>query len=146
MAKTFDLRKQLKLHDNGLLQQLFVEEPAMADVPWDSLGAHNVEPIVAAWETMEDDRRRHHQVVLHDVNELADPRGLKVLLEELEWQCPDRLQEFQALKSPADKALWAYPLITFWYRVDGVDRLLSNLGVLRADGGSPRLVLVEHRS
>lgn len=108
MAKTFDLRKQLKLHDNGLLHQLFAEEPAMEEVAWDALGAHNVEPIVTAWEAMGEDRRRHYQVILHDVNELADPRGLKVLLEELEWQSPDRLQEFQALKSPADKALWAY--------------------------------------
>ena len=49
MAKTFDLRKQLKLHDNGLLHQLFAEEPAMEEVAWDSLGAHNFEPIVTAW-------------------------------------------------------------------------------------------------
>lgn len=94
MAKTFDLRKQLKLHDNGLLHQLFADEPAMEDVAWDSLGAHNVEPIVTAWEAMGEDRRRHYQVILHDVNELADPRGLKVLLVDLQsnqtTQAPER--------------------------------------------------------
>lgn len=107
MAKAFDLRKQLKLHDNNLLRRLFADVPAMADVPWDLLGAHNVEPIVAAWESM-GDGRRHYQVVLQDVNELADPRGQKVLLEEMGWRCADKLEDFQTHKSPADKALWAY--------------------------------------
>jgi hypothetical protein len=107
MAKNFDLRKQLKLHDNGLLRRLFTDQGAMTGVPWDTLGLHKVEPIVTEWETM-GDARRHFQVILQDVNELSDPRGQKVLLEEMQWRCPDRLAEFQALKSPADKALWAY--------------------------------------
>lgn len=107
MAKTFDLRKQLKLHDNGLLRRLFAEQEAMVDIPWDTLRPHDVEPIVTAWESMAD-VRRHFQVILQDVNELADPRGQKVLLEEMEWRCPDKLATFKELKSPADKALWAF--------------------------------------
>jgi len=107
MGKNFDLRKQLKLHDNGLLRRLFTEQGAMTGVPWDTLRPHEVEPIVTEWEAM-DDARRHFQVVLQDVNELSDQRGQKVLLEEMQWRCPDRLPEFRALTSPADKALWAY--------------------------------------
>lgn len=107
MAKNFDLRKQLKLHDNGLLRRLFTDQGAMEGVPWDSLTPHEVEPIVAEWEAM-GDARRHFQVILQDVNELSDQRGQKVLLEEMQWRCPERLPEFQVLKSPADKALWAY--------------------------------------
>lgn len=107
MAKAFDLRKQLKLHDNQLLKQLFRNVPVMAGVAWDEMKPRDVEIIVAAWEAMGDDRR-HYQVVLQDVHELSDPKGHKVLIEELEWQCPERLEEFAGLKSPADKALWAY--------------------------------------
>jgi hypothetical protein len=79
----------------------------MAEITWDSLSAHDVEPIVAAWETM-GERRQHFQVILHDVNELADPKGMKVLLEELTFRSPDKLPEFQKMKSAADKALWAH--------------------------------------
>ena len=108
MAKQFDLRKQLKLHDNGLLQRLFAHQEETASVPWGTLRPHDIEPIVAAWETMSDVLHRHFQVILQDVNELSDPRGQKVLVEELEWQVPDKLPAFPACKSPADKTLWAY--------------------------------------
>ncbi|HBJ38776.1 MAG TPA: hypothetical protein DDZ51_29300 [Planctomycetaceae bacterium] len=107
MAKTFDLRKQLKLHDNALLRRLFAKQDVMAAVSWDELQQRDVEPIATAWEQM-GDARQHFQVILQDVNELADQRGQKVLLEEIEWRCPENLSELSKLKSPADKALWAY--------------------------------------
>lgn len=107
MAKSFDLRKQLKLHDNALLRRLFTGQEAMVAVSWDELQQREVEPIATAWEQM-GDARQHFQVILQDVNELADQRGQKVLLEEIEWRCPDKLSAFSELKSPADKALWAY--------------------------------------
>ncbi len=84
MAKQFDLRKQLKLHDKSLLGRLFAGVDEMCDIAWDSLKPREDEPIVTAWEVM-GDSRRHFQVILQDVNELADPRGQKVLLEEMEW-------------------------------------------------------------
>lgn len=107
MAKTFDLRKQLKLHDKSVLRRLFAGQEVMDVVSWDTLRPHEVEPIVSAWEEM-GDARRHFQVILQDVNELADPRGQRVLLEEMEWRCPEKLCSFSELKSPADKALWAF--------------------------------------
>lgn len=108
MAKAFDLRKQLKLHDNTLLQRLFADQEEMASVDWDGLKKHEIDPIAEAWEAMPDARRRHFQVILQDVNELSDPRGQKVLIEELEWQSPEKMPAFQDCVSPADKALWAY--------------------------------------
>lgn len=108
MAKTFDLRKQLKLHGNHLLQRLFADAEEMRDIPWESLKLYEDEPIVHAWEATTEPRRRHYQVILQDVNELADAKGHKVLVEEMEWRCPEKLAEFQQQKSPADKALWAY--------------------------------------
>lgn len=108
MAKPFDLRKQLKLHDNPLLREFFAGNPEMLAVPWESLTPHEVEPIVAIWEKMPDDLRRQSQVVLQDVHELSDDRGQRVLTEEIQWRDPDSMPAFSALKSRADKALWAY--------------------------------------
>lgn len=107
MAKPFDLRKQFKLHDKDLLRRFFSDQPAMQAIPWATLRRHDVEPIVTAWESMHD-ARRHFQVILLDVNELADPRGQKVLMEELQWRCPDKVALLQEQKCPADKSLWAY--------------------------------------
>ncbi len=45
MAKAFDLRKQLKLHDKQLLRRLFCDLPEMATVHWDTLRPNQVEPI-----------------------------------------------------------------------------------------------------
>ena len=108
MAKAFDLRKQLKLHDKRLLRQLFADQHEMESVDWGVLRKHDIEPIAAAWEAMLEAGRRHFQVILLDVDELSDPRGQKVLIEELEWLSPEKLPAFQACASPADKALWAY--------------------------------------
>lgn len=76
MAKHFDLRKQLKLHDKGLLRRLFVDEHQVLEkIPWDCLRPHDVEPMVKEWGTISDDVRRQIEVILQDVNELADERS-----------------------------------------------------------------------
>jgi hypothetical protein len=108
MAKHFDLRKQLKLHDRGLLRRLFAEHGELLKFPWDSLKPHDVDPLVEQWEGMQEDTRRQVQVILQDVYELADERSHKVLTEDLEWRCPDKLETFGKWKSLIDKALWAY--------------------------------------
>ena len=107
MAKAFDLRKQLKLHDKQLLRRLFCDLPEMATVPWDTLRPHQVEPIIAVWEEL-GETRRHYQVILQDVNELADSRGQKVLIDEIQWRSEERLPELRMLRSRADRALWVH--------------------------------------
>lgn len=105
---TFDLKKQLTIHDRGLLRQLLGKEPSMQGIDWGAMPRNNIDPLIAAWEELEDAQKRHYQVVLQDVQHLADPKGQRVLIEELEWRHPGSLAKFAALLSPSDKALWAY--------------------------------------
>ena len=107
MAKPFDLRKQLKLPTTPCCANSSSGNPEMLAVPWDSLRPHEVEPIVAILGKNADDHRRQAQVVLQDVHELSDERGQRVLTEEIQWRDPDSMPIFSALKSRADKALWA---------------------------------------
>ena len=104
----FDLKRQLKIHDRELLRQLLGKEPSMRVLDWLGIPKSDIEPIARGWEDLADDRKRHYQVILQDVQQLADPRGQKVLIEELEWRHTAKLETFGKLKSPADKALWAY--------------------------------------
>jgi len=108
MAKHFDLRRQLRLHDKGLLRRLFAEHEELLEFRWDALKPHDVEPLVAAWEELNDEKRKQVEVILQDVHELADERSHKVLTEDLEWRYPGKLKTFCEQKSLLDKALWSY--------------------------------------
>ncbi len=109
MAKPFDLKKQLKLHDKGLLRRLFVDRfQVLADVPWDGLRPHEVDPIIEGWPGISEHTRQELEVVLQDVNKPSDERSQKVLVEDLDWRCPDKREAFAGWKCLHDKALWAY--------------------------------------
>ena len=60
----FDLKKQLKVHERSLLRQLFSKERAMRMVDWYLTPKNDIEPIAEAWENLQEDRKRHYQVVL----------------------------------------------------------------------------------
>ena len=108
MAKPFDLRKQLKLHDNHLLRTFFADQPELRAMDWNALRSYDVEPIIAAWESLPNDRRRRLQVVLQDVHELDHDGAMRTLAEAIAWRYGDRLPAFAARRSRLDKALWAY--------------------------------------
>lgn len=104
----FDLRKQLRQHDNGLLQQLFTEREELQDVSWSALKKTEVNPIIAGIKGLSPCRRREVQVLLQSIAKLADPRGLKVIHEELSQRHPTLVPTWGALKNRADKVLWVY--------------------------------------
>lgn len=108
MAKLFDPRKVLKHISNSLLREFFTRRNELADVPWDDLTEHRIEPIFEAWQALPERQKLEVQVILRDIHELADHRGLAVLAEEILWRCPERADEFKAQDSKADKAMWAY--------------------------------------
>ncbi|MCZ2340879.1 MAG: hypothetical protein LC104_03680 [Bacteroidales bacterium] len=108
MSKAFDLKKQLKLLDKSPLRRLFAEFGVLADVPWETLKSHDVGPVIQGWGAIDDDTRRKLEVVLQDVNELADERSPRVFVEDLEWRYPTKRDEFAKWSGLHDKALWAY--------------------------------------
>jgi len=104
----FDLRKQLKQHDNGLLQQLFAERGELQDVSWSALKKTEVNPIIAGIKALPACQRRRIQVLLQSIAKLADNRGLKVVREELSPRYPTLVATWGALKNRADMVLWVY--------------------------------------
>ncbi|MGQ9525941.1 MAG: hypothetical protein ACUVTZ_14045 [Armatimonadota bacterium] len=102
------MKKQLRLHDKGLLRRLFAEQGLLGDFPWDEISARRIDPLVQRWDGIEEGTRRAIQVVLQDANELADERGQRVLAEELAWRFPEKLATFGQWNGLADRALWAY--------------------------------------
>lgn len=108
MAKHFDPRKILKQVSNALLKQFFTERGELLDIRWDELTETKIEPIFDRWQSLTEAQRTDVQLILQDVNELADERGLSVLAEEIGLRFPQRVAEFAAWEARADKVMWAY--------------------------------------
>ncbi|MBX3403827.1 MAG: hypothetical protein KF699_10495 [Phycisphaeraceae bacterium] len=108
MSKPFDPRKILKHIRNDLLRPFFDLHGGLEGVAWNGLGDTDMGTVFAAWQKMPDDKREIVQVVLQDINELADDRGVKVLVEEIQRSAPQRLAECHAYPGKADRAMWTY--------------------------------------
>ena len=108
MARHFDPRRVLKEVSNRLLAEFFARRGGLPGVPWDELGETDIEPVFEAWQKMPEAEHLEVQVILQDVNELADERGLNVLVEEICRRAPDRADDLAALEGRHDKAMWAY--------------------------------------
>ena len=108
MAKHFDPRKVLKQVSNPLLQDFFARRKELQDLDWQALSETEIEPVFAAWQGMPEAEQVEVQLVLQDVNELADERGLNVLVEEVQRRASDRMGELAALEGRHDKAMWVY--------------------------------------
>jgi hypothetical protein len=104
----FDLRKQLKRQDKGLLRQLFTMRGELQEVSWSALKKGDVVPIIAGIKGLSPCQRREVQVLLQSIAKLADSRGLKVICEELSQRHPALVPAWQALKNRSDKVLWVY--------------------------------------
>jgi hypothetical protein len=104
----YDPRRLLKQISNSLLRALFARHGVLRDLPWESFSEAKVEPVLAAWQALPDDKRREIQVALQDIHALADGRALKICLEEIQRRWSHRTWEFTSLTGRHDKALWAY--------------------------------------
>ena len=108
MAKLFDPRKVLRQVSNALLKESFGRRGELEEVPWGELKETHIGPIFDGWQALPDDDRNEVQVLLQDVNELADERGLGVLAEEIQWRAPERLKEFGQWEGRMDRVMWAH--------------------------------------
>jgi hypothetical protein len=108
MAKQFDPRKVLKQISNALLRQFFNARGELTDVAWDKLDETDVQPVFEAWEALPVIAGQEVRLILKDVNELADERGLSALADAIAVRVPHRVEEFAAVESRSDKAMWAY--------------------------------------
>lgn len=108
MAKQFNPRKILKHISNSILKLFFDVRGELQEIDWNSLKETQIEPIFEAWQKLPEAQRREVQQILQDVQELADERGLPVLAEEIQYRCPNKLDEFASIENRPDKVLWAY--------------------------------------
>ncbi len=120
MTKPFDPCKVLKHVSNSLLREFFSRRGELADVPWDDLSEHRVEPVFEAWQALPDASANQVQCILREVHALASERGVKALAEVIAEHAPARQHEFISIESQHDKALWSYLKLPKLFEMAGV--------------------------
>jgi len=107
MARLFDPHKVLRQISNSLLREFFDGKGGLKDVSWEGLGETQITSIFKAWQELSDENRKEVQVVLQQINVLADERGARALADEIKRLAPERLVEFADCEGRMDKAMWA---------------------------------------
>jgi len=109
MAKPFDPRRVLRQISKALLRQFFERQGESLSVPWEEELAESVKAELAyqGWQQLPDEPRQEIQMLLRDLWQLADDRGMRVLTDELEFHAGEfeKLQ-FQACQTRLNKAVW----------------------------------------
>ena len=108
MTKPFNPRKLLKQIDSCLLREFFDRRGELQEVPWNDLTEHRVDPVNDAWQALPDAKANEVQCILREVHALASERGAKALAEVIAEHLPGRQDEFAAIESKNDKAMWSY--------------------------------------
>ena len=128
MSRAFDPKKVLKHISNPLLREFFDRRGELRDVPWDDLTEHRIDPVFDAWEALPDGKANEVQCILREVHALASERGAKALAEVIAEHLPARQDEFAAIESKHDKAMWCrlhapkpFEMASVFAEVDGLE-------------------------
>ena len=108
MSRAFDPKKVLKHISNPLLREFFDRRGELRDVPWNDLTEHRIDPVFDAWQALPDSTANEVQCILREVHALASERGTKALAEVIAEHLPGRKDDFAAIESQHDKAMWSY--------------------------------------
>jgi hypothetical protein len=108
MAGTFDLRKVLKQISAPLRTEFLGTFRELRKARLGGLKQLDVDPIIAALQTMKPAKRRAFQVLLQRMTNLESNNGIKVLLEELQQCSPEKVTEWAKLDRRIDKVMWTY--------------------------------------
>ncbi len=108
MTIQYDPRRLLKQIPNTLLKLFFDSHGGLEGIDWDSLGEHDVDPVIEAIAQLPEGRGKAIQVALHDIHDLSDETGFgtRSLAEEIQRQLPERAGEFEAMTGRAERAMW----------------------------------------
>src|SRR5437867_1403111 len=98
MARQFNPKKVLMLLSGKLLEEFFRRRSELTEDPWGRLDDWVALAVYVVWQALSDDPRRQVQVIMQEVNELADERGVAVLAQEIEWRYPERMADFAAVE------------------------------------------------
>jgi hypothetical protein len=98
----------LRQISNLLIKEFFERQGHPLDVDWDRLSNTQVDDIFDAWQRLPDAQRKAVEVAFHDVHEMADEDGIRVIIEEAQNHGEDLAPLLEPMESRYDKAIWTF--------------------------------------
>jgi len=111
MLQQFNPKRVLRQISNPLLKEFFERQGHALAVDWDGLSNTQVDDIFDAWQRLPDEQRKAVEITFHDVHEMANEDGTRVIIEESQYHGEDLAPLLEPMESRYDKAIW-----TFMYR------------------------------
>ena len=108
MSQPFNPKRVLRQISNPLLKEFFERQGHPLDVEWDSISNTHVDDIFDAWQRLPDGPRKAIEIVFHDVHEMANEEGVRVIIEEGRYHGEDLSPLLETMDSRYDKAIWTF--------------------------------------
>lgn len=108
MVQQFNPKRVLRQISNPLLKEFFERQGHPLDVDLDRLSNTQVDDIFDAWQRLPDAQRKAVEIAFHDVHEMADEDGTRVIIEEGQYHGEDLAPLLEPMESRYDKALWTF--------------------------------------
>lgn len=108
MPNNIDPRTTLRKFTLPLLRNFLARYDGPTDIDWDSVTRSNVDPVYDVIMRLAETPRNRLLRMLREIEALSDKEAALVLSEEVRLGRPALLAEFDALKTPADRAAWVH--------------------------------------
>jgi len=106
MSQLFNPKRVLRQISILLLKEFFKQQRHPLDVRWDSISNTQVDGIFDAWQGLPDEPRKSIEIVLHDVDEMANEDGMRVIIEEGQYSGENLAVMLESMESRHDRAIW----------------------------------------
>ena len=108
MTQPFNPKRVLRQISNPLLQEFFERQRHPLDVEWDAISNTQVDDIFDAWQRLPEEPRKAIEIVFHDVHEMANEEGVRVIIEEGQNHGENLSPLLETMDSRYDKAIWTF--------------------------------------
>jgi len=108
MAQQFNPKRVLRQVSNPLLREFFERQGNPLDVEWDVISNTQIDGIFDAWQLLPERPRKAVEIVFHDVHAMANEDGLRVMIEEGQYNGEDLSCPLDPMESRHDKAIWCF--------------------------------------
>jgi len=108
MSQQFNPKRVLRQISNPLLKEFFEQQGHPLEVEWDQLGNTQMDDVFDAWQSLPDADRKAVEIAFHDVHEMANEDGTRVIIEEGQYHGEDLSPLLEPMESRYDKAVWTF--------------------------------------
>jgi hypothetical protein len=104
----YNPKRVLRHISNSLKRELFERQGHPLAVAWDRITDTQIDPVFRAIQKLPDQTRKQIEIVLQDVDDLANEEGIRVLVVEGRRRGLDLARSLEGMDSRWDKAMWVF--------------------------------------